>query len=232
MRRRILLKIFLILLTLVVLYLILSWAGTITQVRLVHRYTTEASMLPVAQQCIDSFVGKSLWSISDVEVRATVSACDVTFSEVKIHHLFPRKLEVEITMFQPVIKVLKQDSSCILLMDSSKHISLPSDRCITYLLPVLTGPGVESNVFVQEYATELARALTPHGIVAKSIEYKGDAIAPWYVIELLAGGRAYFPSSAAITDKVVILAASLKGLNAAKERYSIVDVRFDRVVYK
>jgi cell division septal protein FtsQ len=232
MKRQLLLKRLLFIVLCVGVYAVLSWAGNISEVRLIAKDTVEMSMIPVAQKCVDSFKDQSLWSISDNEVQATVSACDVTFKEATIHHLFPRKLEVEIRMFRPVVKIDKADAGCMLLLNSSKQISLPSERCGSYDLPVLTGPGVDNNVFVQEYVAELARELISNGVKVKTIEFKGDAIAPWYVLGLLPGGKAYFPSSAAITDKVLVLAASLDGLNAAKERYSIVDVRFDRVVYK
>lgn len=212
--------------------LLLVWAGRIKVIDVIETETPEHQLEGVAMLCLESIKNRSLWTLSEKTVVGLVTTCDPTFRKVRIKQQFPQRLRVEITMFTPVIKVAKDDATCILLENSAERIELPLERCLAYKIPFLTGKDIESNVFVQEYATELQRKLKEQQVIITSIEYKGDSVAPWYELSLEAGGKAFFPSSATISDKVIILRASLNGLYEAKERYSIVDVRFDRVYYK
>jgi len=217
---------------LVCLFLLLAWAGRINTIEIVDEKTVEPQLLTVAATCLDAIKGHSLWTLSEKTVDTTVKNCDETFRQVRIKQQFPQKLRVEITMFSPVVKIKREDSTCILFESSAENIELSAERCSLYKIPTLGGKEVDQNAFVQEYVVELTKKLSAQNIVITHLEYKGNTVAPWYELTLEKGGKAYFPSSASITDKVVILSASLKGLYAAKERYSIVDVRFDRVYYK
>jgi len=215
----------------VIIYVAIA-AGRIRQINIVDQQVAEQGILLKAQDCMEQYKGKSLWTLSRENVRRTLLGCDQVFVETLVQYMFPGKLEVSITLFDPYVRIDASNTECILLTSSSKKITLPLERCISYQVPLLTGAEVQQNIFVQDYVCELSKQLQQHNIKAKTIEYRGDTVAPWYMITLSSGGKVYFPSSAAVSEKTTILEAALKGLNEAKERYSTIDVRFDRVVYK
>lgn len=219
---------FVVLAVVILVYL----GGTINNIVVSGDFIYEPSLQGKAQECLKGMIGRNYWVTPDHVGKSIVSNCDSMFfsSEVKYH--FPGEMQVNIELIIPKVKVHKADKSCIVIENTARKVTLPEERCALYPLPELIGAEAIENSFVQEYATNLVDLLKNVGLSYKKIELKGEQIAYWYVVTLEDGVQVYLPSGADAQAKVTLLDAAIKGLNAAKERHSIIDMRFDMVTYR
>lgn len=210
----------------------LVWGGKITKIKISGDFTVDPQLLIASETCLNQYIGQSFWLLSDKSVKNTVISCEKIFIRAEVGHTFPGGLLVTIYQMLPLVKIEKQDKSCTLIQNSATVISLPAEKCLLYPLPVLKGLEVENNSFVQDYAVSLIALLQENNLTAVSIELNGDSTAPWYHVILNSKTNVYLPSGANSKEKVTVLVAALNGLNTAKERYSVIDLRFDMVTYK
>jgi cell division septal protein FtsQ len=208
----------------------LWWGGIISEVKVNGTSAYEDDMVVKITSCTESFKGRSIWGASVNQLTTEMKTCDIMIKDVTIVTKFPRKVEVNVTYYEPLAKLPLQ-LECELLIPSSQ-IKLPNDRCLLYNLPVIKGVETLTGNPVTQFLEILARELKAQSIVATQLEYRGDLINSWVIVRFSTKKESYIPVSADITKKVALLKASIVGLEDAKEKYSIIDLRFDRVVYK
>lgn len=216
----------------VTIIVIIVWVGTIRSVVITGNFTREPQLLSKLGTCLEKYKEQSLWLLNEQSVIKTLQDCDPIVITGKIAHKIPGKLSVEVTQLEPIIKVDVGEGQCQLVQDSAHIIEVTSERCLAHPAPVLSSAQHELSSFVFDFAVNLIEATQQENITVSKIEYKGEQVAPWYAITLDSGTVVYLPASAVIKQKVLTLSAALKGLNDAQERYSVIDLRFDRVVYK
>ncbi len=208
------------------------WLGKIQSIEVGGDFSREVTLQMEVVDCLSVFKGKSFWILPDKTVQKKVIGCNKLILDSSVSHSFPGKLEIKLVQLQPLIKVDLGEGQCLLVQDSAKTVEVPSEQCLRYGVPELFSKNHELNSFVYDYATNLIKTTTEKNLQVTKIEYKGDQVAPWYEVTLTPSVTVYLPASTAIAQKITMLSAALDGLNDAKERYSVIDLRFDRVVYK
>ena len=208
------------------------WGGTIKNITITGEFVTEPDLSIKASECVSKYIDNSLWFLSEKAVNESIQKCNVMFKGAILRNHFPRTLEVVISTVKPIFKIEQKDKSCKIVGEGESLVDLPVERCAQYMLPIATGVDIEGNSYVLDYIRILVNSLEAKSLQAKKIEYRGDVVAQWYIVTLSPGTIVYLPSGVNGKEKVDILAAAIKGLNNAKERYSVIDLRFDRVVYK
>lgn len=206
------------------------WGGIIADISVSGMSIFEDSLQSTVIDCVSHVKGKSMWSSSTTSLIKSIKDCDVMIKDVSYTNEFPRKAVVEVTYYQPVAKLPLADH-CELLV-SPAVISLPLDRCVSYTVPVIKGVSTFQGNPLTQFVDILASQLKYHAITASELEYRGDLINAWIVVKLQEKKEAYIPVSSEISKKVSLLKASIVGLEEAHERYTSIDLRFDRVVYK
>ncbi|MCC7304204.1 hypothetical protein IT418_02205 [bacterium] len=225
-------KIGLLTFTVVSMAYLVSWIGIIRTISVLGDFSKEPRVQSELETCLEQFKGKSFWFLSEKNIDTTVKMCDDMALSTNVTHRLPGKLVVSITQLQPVVKVDIGEERCRLIQSSAHLLEVSAERCLAYQVPLLTSTKQELNSFVYDYAVAFVESASKEDISISKIEYKGEQVAPWYAVTINSGTLVYLPASAIIQQKVAILSASIKGLNDAQERYSVIDLRFDRVVYK
>lgn len=221
-----------IIVSIVLFGLLLFWVGNIKTIIVSGDFTKEPLLQAKTQACLEKYKERSFWFLSDKTIEKSVLECDKMILSARISNKIPGSLVVTLTLLQPQIKVSIGEGQCLLIQDSAHQVDTTSERCLLYNVPELLSKQQTLSSFVFDYATTLVSLSRAEGITIQKIEYKGEQVAPWYAVTIEPNITVYLPASAVVKQKVAMLSASLKGLNDAKERYSVIDLRFDRVVYK
>lgn len=226
------LKVLLVVACVVLVGVLVYLGGNIHTITVTGDFVSEPKLQQNAQECLKSMLGRNYWATPERISRSLIARCDVMFYSSTVQYHFPGRMNVNVLLIQPKVKVINEDKSCVVIEDSAKRAKLNEERCGAYVLPELIGTEGMDNTFVQEYATNLVDLLQEVGLKYKRIELKGEKIAYWYVVTLEDGVLVYLPSGTDARAKVTLLDAAIKGLNSAKERHSVIDMRFDMVTYR
>lgn len=230
MKRKVL-KPILVLLLLTLTIAAVYAASIITDIHVKHLLPQESELSATVKSCIQSQVGKPYWVASGKQLEQALNNCDPMITGYQTRYLLLGEMELILETVSPIIKIETADS-CLLIQSSAVSASVSLERCQKYPLPLLDAEMQEINTFVQDYATQLVKHFLSIELQPRKITYKGDQVAPWYAVELTTNKTVYLLPTSALQEKMILLRSAVQGLNDAEEPYSVIDLRFDRVVYK
>lgn len=210
--------------------IVVWWAWTIEAVSIKNHTLPGDTTLSAVAKCTDTAIGKHYFLLSRESIEREVRSCDYFVETVHLSFTLPRELIVDVSYFVANAKVIVGDHC--LLYGKDNHIVIPIDRCLEVLVPQVTGLESLSNEPLNQYIALVIKTLKEYSIPFSSIEYISQGGSSWLSIQLDETHKTLIGINANVSEKVRTLQASIQGLKEAKEPYGIIDLRFDRVVYK
>lgn len=211
----------------------LWWGITITKVSYTGAAQEDPVLFAKVQQCVGSLEGNTFFTVNEKILTDQIKNCDPRVVTASVQKSFPQQIILTYTTIKPIIAHYTQDRSTCLLVESFAIIrSVGTDLCLLYQIPEIQGKVSAENKFMLSYVAEVVDYLALDRVQVNKITAQGDATITYYDLQLSNKKRLLFPDGANVKQKVATALAAIKGLEEAKEGYSVIDVRFDRVVYR
>jgi len=221
----------------VVLSSFLFYVNTIIDSTVVSVYSPfEVNIDAELTNCLSSLKGQSYLFLSDKKVEDLVTSCDTIVIGNHFRASFPRSINVRVDVILPSLMHTEEledgSEQCTVFQSSDVYAVLDSSRCMLYDIPEIDRPNIPNDSFRDDYLILIEEPAKKRKINVVHIQEKGDTLITWYDLSLDSGVHVYLPQGDELEDKINTLAATLKGLQNAGEKYKTIDLRFDRVVYK
>lgn len=211
----------------------LWWGITITKIAYSGDSEENELVFEKVQQCVGDLKGNTFFTINEKVLLDQITTCDPRIITASIQKTFPQKIIITYIVIHPIISFYSTDkTTCTLVESYAVMRSVASDICDLYQIPAIEGKVSADNKFMLSYAAQIVALLNKYDIKTSKIVAQGDTTITYYEVQTDTKKKLLLPDGANIEQKVAIIEASIKGLEEAKEGYSVIDVRFDRVVYR
>lgn len=215
--------------------LVFAYLGTnIRKILVVADSTFEPNIREKIEACGRPLINRSWIMLSDKEVEDLVKGCDPMVYGSTHDTKFPGELQVTADVVHPIVRLSQtdEDGGCILYETSQRAVERDAIGCIAYVLPEIKGANIPTDAFRIDYTIFIVSRAEKYGITISSVEEQGDTLVTWYKVILKSGVEVYVPQGEEGTKKIAALAAAIQGLENTGEKYRVIDLRFDRVVYR